>query len=231
MEQIFSASLYQLIAATALVFCLILFKYWGDLKTLWVWAFSAISKNSNPQIGALLAEIKMQRDVIESYRKRLDEFESYVESNRGTLENHTGILEHPAKIFVESQELLFRFTNHLRVSDSHRFGEFLRLLDERVRLMPFADQRLTLDLTGVSTLNSKALSSLYELFHNVGTNNGIRLKYLFDRANAEHVRYAQNLEKVAGDLPTDSATVCLVTSYPEPEEQPAPKSKKRRRAQ
>lgn len=108
------------------------------------------------------------------------------------------------------------------------FSEFLKLLEERVRLMPFADQRLTLDLTGVKALNSKALSSLHELFHRVGTNNGIRLKYLFDKTNKEHVRYAHNLEKISADLPTDSAIVCLVTSHSESEEQFAPKSKKRR---
>ncbi|EMK12900.1 MULTISPECIES: hypothetical protein [Leptospira] len=228
MDQILTVPLYQLVLATAFVFLLFLLKYWKDLKTFCIWIFSTISKNSNSKINSLLAEIKTQKDVIESYRKRLEEFESYVKSNRGALENHTGILEHPAKVFVESQGLTFRFTNHLCISDSHRFGGFLKLLEDRIRLMPFADQRLTLDLTGVKTLNSKALSSLHELFHRVGTNNGIRLKYLFDKANKEHVRYAHNLEKISADLPTDSAIVCLAGSLSESEEQFAPKSKKRR---
>nr|WP_017854390.1 hypothetical protein [Leptospira interrogans] len=228
MEKVLEVPIYRLIAATAFVFLLILLKYWKDLKSLWVWVFSAISENSNTKINSLLAEIKTQKDVIENYKKRLEEIISYVESNRGPLENHIGILEHPAKVFVESQGLTFRFTNHLRISDAHCFSEFLKLLEERVRLMPFADQRLTLDLTGVKALNSKALSSLHELFHRIGTNNGIRLKYLFDKTNKEHVRYAHNLEKISADLPTDSAIVCLVTSHSESEEQFAPKSKKRR---
>ncbi|UNE66873.1 hypothetical protein FH588_20590 [Leptospira interrogans] len=228
MEKVLEVPLYQLIAATAFIFLLILLKYWKDLKPLWIWVFSAISKNSDTKLNTLLAEIKPQKDVIENYKQRLEKIEKYIESNRGPLENHVGILEHPAKVFVESQGLTFRFTNHLRISDAHRFSEFLKLLEERVRLMPFADQRLTLDLTGVKTLNSKALSSLHELFHRVGTNNGIRLKYLFDKTNKEHVRYAHNLEKISADLPTDSAIVCLVTSHSESEEQFAPKSKKRR---
>lgn len=229
MEKALEVPLYQLIAATAFVFLLILLKYWKDLKSLWVWVFSAISKNSNTKINSLLAEIKTQKNVIENYKKRLEEIISYVESNRGALENHTGILEHPSKVFVESQGLIFRFTNHLRISDAHRFPEFLGLLENRIRLMPFADQKLALDLTGVKTLNAKALSSLHELFYRVGTANGIRLEYLFDKTNKEHVRYAHNLEKIATDLPTDSACVCLVASHPESDEQLSQKSKKRRK--
>ncbi|EMO26201.1 hypothetical protein LEP1GSC170_1482 [Leptospira interrogans serovar Bataviae str. HAI135] len=175
-----------------------------------------------------MEEIETQKSAIESWRQRLEEIQQYVESNQETLENHTGILEHPSKVFIESQKITFRFADRLRVSDFHKFPDFLKLLEDRVRMIPFADQNLTLDLTGVETFNSKALSALHEIFNRIGTNNGIRLTLLFGKSNKEHVRIATNFKKIESDLPTDSAAACLIES--KHENKVMPKSKKRRGA-
>ncbi|MGJ4784107.1 hypothetical protein ACQV5J_07940 [Leptospira interrogans] len=217
---------YRVILVSLLLLLSIVYRYGKDLNVIFSWASSKIFNKSNAKIEALLKEIETLLKENESWRQRLEEIQLYVKSNQATLENHTGILEHPSKVFAESQKITFRFADRLRVSDSHRFPDFLRLLEDRVRMIPFADQNLTLDLTGVESFNSKSLSALHEIFNRIGTNNGIRLTLLFDKSNKEHVRIANNFKKIESDLPTDSAVACLIESKHANNEKP--KSKKRR---
>ncbi|WP_029746130.1 hypothetical protein [Leptospira kirschneri] len=220
---------YKIFLVLFLFLLSIIYRHGKDLKSILGWASSRIFNNSNAKIEELLKEIESQKVAIENWRQRLEEIQLYVKSNQAAFENHAGILEHPSKIFAESQKITFRFADRLRISDSHKFPEFLRLLEDRVRMIPFADQNLTLDLTGVESFNSKSLSALHEIFNRIGTNNGIRLTLLFNKSNKEHIRIANNFKKIESDLPTDSAVACLIES--KHDNNTKPKSKKRRGAQ
>lgn len=206
-QEILEYSTFKIAIASFALLLVFLIKFWKDIKSGARHIVSFFSKSSSFEISKLKEEIQNQKTAIDSYRARLVEAEKFLDEIAPIVENHVGIASHPAKVFVESQKNTYRFTSHFRVTESHRLSEFLNLLEARLRLIPFADQQLTLDLSQVTKFNQKSISSISEIFDRIAEKNGIRLRLIFDQANKNHLSIRKSLERRLDSLAADSVEI------------------------
>ena len=89
--------------------------------------------------------------------------------------------------YLSAFGLSISFSETLRITDEHKFHDFLQYCLTFVRAQNVAGKRLTLDLREVHHINSRAIQEITAIVMDVAENNNVFLRVILPRERLEHV--------------------------------------------
>lgn len=189
MEKLFSLGLPSLIALAVVLFFLVVLKFVPEIKSAFKIILKFFGKNlAEPTASELLDEVRELRSVIEkmqetinAQRSHIDKIESYLEKNKELIELVEKILEHPARIYIDSLGLSIGFVDTLRPRDGENLEEILLHFKNLVSSFPFANRKLSFELVDVRSANGGALSSIGNVFSRIAEDNDMKLRVIIPK--------------------------------------------------
>ncbi|MBE7413371.1 MAG: hypothetical protein HS129_15145 [Leptospiraceae bacterium] len=188
-DKLFEMGLPSLIALGFVLFFSVILKFANEIKDSFKYIWKFFQKPAiEPTASELLAEVKKLRGVIETLqttidaqRTHIDKIESYLEKNKELIELVEKILEHPARIYIDSLGLSIGFSDTLRPREDEDLEDMLLLFKKLVSSFPFANRKLSFELVDVRAINSKSLSSIGNIFSQIAQDNDMKLRVILPK--------------------------------------------------